>query len=86
MQNNSEIERPPKPIWGTEITMPSELNELNEYDFSIVESQDVSGILSCYKNKLHFLIQFQLKNIYHRSHNKSSDSNRRISSYDQTSH
>lgn len=51
MQDNSEIERPPKPTWGNEPTMPSELNELNENDFIIVESQDVSGILSCYKNK-----------------------------------
>lgn len=54
MQNNSKIKRPPKPTWGTEITMPSELNELNENDFSIVESQDMSGILLYYKNKSHF--------------------------------
>lgn len=86
MQNKSEIERPPKPTWGTEVTMPSELNELNEIDFSIIESQDVSGILPCYKNKLHFSSQFQSNNIYRRSHNESSVSNRRISSYDQTSH
>lgn len=86
MQNNSKIKRPPKPTWGTEITMPSELNELNENDFSIVESQDVSGILLYYKNKSHFSSQFQSNNIYHRSHNKSFVSNRRISSYDQASH
>lgn len=57
MQNNSKIQRPPKPNWRNEITIPTESQDLineNSYNFSLDSSVAESSDSKPPTGKLHF--------------------------------